>query len=302
MMNKKLLAGTLCMAGALSLIACESRRGAAPAPASTAAPWQLEKFPVFIDGFDSPECVAVDEERDLVYVSNIQTKTRGYWEKDEKGFISLMEGEGMLTKLRWKDSTEENPLSAPKGMCVCEGLLYVADIDHVMTYDLAGGAVKKVEIPGAKMLNDAVAHKGFAYISDTQTGKIWKLGLPMSEIKGPPSANGLAFDAGGRMYCVSYEGHEIYQVDPNGVDEPKPLGLAGHFAGLDGIEILADGTMIVSDNKANSILAVSADHKSVLKLAEVDGPADIGLDRKRKLLYVPMLYKGQVAIYKLRHK
>ena len=300
-MSKKLpQAAALCLAGALSLIACESRRGATPAPASTAAPWQLEKLSV-LSGFDAPECVAVDEKRDLVYVSNIETKTGGYWEKDEKGFISLMEAEGMV-KLRWKDSTEENPLSAPKGMCVCEGLLYVADIDHVMTYDLAGGAVKRVELPGAAMLNDAVAHKGFAYISDTQTGKIWKLGLPLSQIKGPPSANGLAFDADGRMYCASYEGHEIYQVDPNGVEEPTPLGLAGHFAGLDSIEILADGTMIVSDVKANRIFSVSADHKSVHKLAEVDGPADIGLDRKRKLLYVPMLYKGQVAIYKLRRR
>jgi len=302
MSKKLLLTGVLCMAGTMSSVACESRRGATPAQATTAAPWQLERFPVFIDGFDSPECVAVDEKRDLVYVSNIQTKTGGYWEKDEKGFISLMEAEGMLKKLRWKDSTEENPLSAPKGICVCEGLLYVADIDHVMTYDLAGGAVRTIEIPGAKMLNDAVAHKGFAYVSDTQTGKIWKLGLPMSEVKGPPSANGLAFDADGRMYCVSYEAHEIYQVDPNGVDEPRPLGLAGHFAGLDGLEILADGTMIVSDQKLNRIFSVSADHKSVQSLAEVDAPADIGLDRKRNLLYVPMLYKGRVAIYKLHRR
>jgi hypothetical protein len=300
MMSKKLLTGTLCLAGALSLIACESRRGATPAPASNPAPWQLEKLSV-LGGFDAPECVAVDEQRDLVYVSNIETKTGGYWEKDEKGFISLMEAEGMV-KLRWKNSTEETPLNAPKGMCVCEGLLYVADIDHVMTYDLAGGAVKRVELPGAAMLNDAVAHKGFAYVSDTRTGKIWKLGLPLSQIKGPPSANGLAFDADGRMYCVSYDAHEIYQVDPNGVEAPTPLGLAGHFAGLDGIEILSDGTMIVSDMKANRIFSVSADHKSVHKLAEVDGPADIGLDRKRRLLYVPMLAKGQVAIYKLRHR
>ncbi len=302
-MSKKLpRAAAVCMAGALSLIACESRRGATTAPASAPAPWQVEKVPVFVNGFDSPECVLVDEKRDLVYVSNIQTKTGGYWEKDEKGFISLMEAQGMLKKLRWKDSTEEHPLSAPKGMCVCEGLLYVADIDHVVTYGLAGEAVKTIELPGAKMLNDAVAHEGFAYVSDTKTGKIWKLGLPMSQIKGPPSANGLAFDAEGRMYCVSYEAHEIYQVDPNGIEEPKPLGLAEHFAGLDGIEILADGTMIVSDVKGNSIYSVSADHKAVSRLAEVDGPADIGLDRKRNLLYVPMLYKGRVAIYKLHRR
>jgi len=301
-MSKKLLQAAVCMAGALSLIACETRRDAATAPASAAAPWQLDKVPVFIRGFDTPECVAVDEKRDLAYVSNIVTKTGGYWEKDEKGFISLMEAEGMLKKLRWKDSTEEHPLNAPKGMCVCENLLYVADIDHVVTYDLAGEAVKAIEIPGAKMLNDAVAHDGFAYVSDTQTGKIWKLGLPMSRIKGPPSANGLAFDTQGRMYCVSYEAHEIYQVDPNGVEEPRPLGLAGHFAGLDGVEILADGTMIVSDQKLNGIFSVSADHKSVQKLAEVDAPADIGLDRKRNLLYVPMLFKSQVAIYKLRRR
>jgi sugar lactone lactonase YvrE len=300
-MSKKLThAAALCLAAAMSLIACESRNGPTTAPAPAGAPWQLEKFPVFISGFDSPECVALDEKRDMIYVSNIQTKTAGYWEKDEKGFISLMEGEGMLKKLRWKDSTEEYPLSAPKGMCVCEGLLYVADIDRVVTYSLAGEAVKTIEIPGAKMLNDAVAHEGFAYVSDTGTGKIWKLGLPMSEIKGPPSANGLTFDADGRMYCASYEAHEIYQVDPSGVEEPRPLGLAKHFAGLDSIEILADGTMIVSDVKGNRIYSVSADHKSVQSLAEVDAPADVGLDRKRNLLYVPMLYKGQVAIYKLK--
>jgi hypothetical protein len=301
MMSEKLLAATLCLAGALSLIACESRPGATTAPASTVGPWQLEKVSV-LGGFDSPECVAVDERRDQVYVSNIETKTGGYWEKDEKGFISLMEGEGMLKKLRWRDSTEEFPLNAPKGMCVCEGLLYVADVDRVVTFDLSGGAVKSVEIPGAAMLNDAVAHDGFAYVSDTRTGKIWKLGLPLSEIKGPPSANGLAFDAEGRMYCVSFEAHEIYRVDPNGVEEPRPLGLAGHFAGLDGVEILADGTMIVSDLKAGRIFSVSADHKDVHRLADVDGPADIGLDRKRNLLYVPMLYQGRVAIYKLRRR
>ena len=53
---------------------------------------------------------------------------------------------------------------------------------------------------------------------------------------------------------------------------------------------------------AMSTTGVSPDHKNVYRLAEVDAPADIGLDRKRNLLYVPMLLKGQVAIYKLRHR
>jgi len=67
-MSKKLpYAAAMCLAG-VSLIACESRRGPTTAPASAAAPWQLEKFPVFVGGFDSPECVAVDEKRNLLYV------------------------------------------------------------------------------------------------------------------------------------------------------------------------------------------------------------------------------------------
>jgi len=299
--RKAMLVRTLCLAGTLALAGCETNRGASSAPGSAPAPWRLEKAST-VGGFNTPECVAVDPRRDVVYVSNIETATGGYWAKDRKGFISLLKPAGQIKSLRWKDSTPQSQLNAPKGMCVCDGVLYVADIDHVMSYALAGGAVTPIEIPGTQMLNDAVAWKHHVYVSDTGTGKIWKLGNPPSAIKGPPSANGLAFDADGRMYCVSWGRHDIYRVDPNGAEEPRPLGLAGQFASLDGIEVLQDGTMIVSDQKADKILAVSADCKTVSALADIDAPADIGLDRKRNILYVPMITKHEVAVYKLRRR
>ncbi len=60
--------------------------------------------------------------------------------------------------------------------CWCENL-YVADISRVVVIDVASGRITaKVEIEGAKFLNDiTVDKKGTVYVSDTGTGKIYTL-------------------------------------------------------------------------------------------------------------------------------
>ena len=69
-----------------------------------------------------------------------------------------------------------------------------------------------------------------------------------------------------------------------------------------GIEVLDDGTFIVSDLPAKKVFSVSPDRKTVRTLAELDSPADIGLDRKRNLLYVPQFFKNQAVVFKLVNK
>ena len=142
----------------------------------------------------------------------------------------------------------------------------------------------------------------YVYVSDMEAGKVYRLGAEgVQEIKAPPGVNGLTF-ADGRMYAVSWTLHDIYQLDPTGKGEPVALGLAGHFKALDGIEVLADGTLLVSDFEGHRVAAVAPDRKTVYTLAGARTPADIGLDRDRMLLYVPMLEANRVATYKLEHR
>ena len=94
----------------------------------------------------------------------------------------------------------------------------------------------------------------------------------------------------------------MIQDYPAGKKPPQPFGLASHFSRLDGIEVLDDGTFIVSDLPAKKVFSVSPDRKTVRTLAELDSPADIGLDRKRNLLYVPQFFKNQAVVFKLVNK
>ena len=94
----------------------------------------------------------------------------------------------------------------------------------------------------------------------------------------------------------------VYELDPSGDNPPVAFGLAEHFTNLDGIEVLDDGTFIVSDFKGNKVCSISADRKTVETLAELDSPADIGIDRSRNLLYVPQFMQNKAVIYKLNRK
>ena len=102
------------------------------------------------------------------------------------------------------------------------------------------------------------------------------------------------------MFGVSWDLHEIDELDPSGGKAPVAFGLAEHFTNLDGIEVVEDGTFIVSDFMGNKVCAISPDRASVTTLAELDTPADIGLNRTDGLLYVPQLTQDKVAVYRIR--
>lgn len=257
-----------------------------------------------IGGFDAPECAVVDPASGLVYVSNIATAREEHWTDDGTGFISRLKAGGIADVMKWKDSTAALPLNGPKGMCIVAGRLYVADNTRVVCYPLAGDEPgRRIEIPGARRLNDMAADGTSAYVSDTATGKIYGIDPQgkISELKGPPSANGITFFKG-RMFGVSWDLHEVYELDPTGKEEPKPFGLAKHFKNLDGIEVLDDGTFLVSDFTGGKVFAVSSDRKTVQAILSIRSPADIGLDRQRSLLYVPSLQANVVSAYKLEWK
>ena len=110
-------------------------------------------------GLATPESVLYDADGDRYLVSNINGKP---YEKDGNGFISVLSPEGQVTTLKWIEGGKNKvKLDAPKGMAIAKGVLYVADITVVRTFDAKTGAPKgDIAIPGASFLNDIAVGPG----------------------------------------------------------------------------------------------------------------------------------------------
>ncbi|MHC4504461.1 MAG: hypothetical protein ACYTFI_14235, partial [Planctomycetota bacterium] len=277
----------LALAAAASLLA-----GCGKAPERQKCPWTASKIAV-LGGFDGPECALADPQAGTVYVGNMSPTPNveggaKYWGDDGTGFVSTMSPDGKMISLRWAVSSGGATFHSPKGLCLVGKTLWAADNHQLITIDTSTAKVKlELDLPGAKKLNDMVSDGTHAFVSDTETGRITRLGPDgPHHMKGPPGANGLAFRAG-KLYCVSWSEHEVYEIDLTGAAEAKALGLAKHFKNLDGIEFLPDGSFLVSDQPNDRIAWVSAEGHSVETLVKVGGPADFGIDLKRGRMYVP---------------
>ncbi|PKP00670.1 MAG: hypothetical protein CVU14_07245 [Bacteroidetes bacterium HGW-Bacteroidetes-9] len=85
------------------------------------------------DSLITPESVLFDPASKLLYVSCINENP---WEKDGNGYISKLTSDGKIINLKWATG-----FSAPKGMGISKGKLYVTNIDEVVEIDLENGAV-----------------------------------------------------------------------------------------------------------------------------------------------------------------
>lgn len=264
--------------------------------------WRVEKMAA-LSGFDAPESATPDLATGNVYVSVMVPKKTpdgpDYWTDDDDGFISRLIGD-KLESPKWSTATDTVRFNSPKGLCVLKGELWVADVHQVLTVDLTTAKPSlRLKPPGAQMLNDMATDGESAFVSDTGTGKITRIGpKETSELQGPKGANGLAF-RDGKLFCVSWSEHELYEIDLSGKLPAKPAGLAAQFKNCDGLEVLPDGSFLVADCTANRIARVSADLKSVETFVETPMPADVGLDIKRERLYVPSFEHNNVTVFRV---
>ena len=271
------------------------------AAAAGATHWSVEEV-VTIEGFSVPESLCPDTARGQVFASNILAPEDHYWDDDGQGFISVLDPEGKVITRKWLDSAPDAVIHGPKGMCVLAGKLYFTDNATLKRCDADGpGQVETIPLPQSKKLNDLATDGTAVFVSDTALGLVYRV-TPEGAyrtIPAPESINGLACHED-RLYGVSWDLHEVYELDPQGQAAPQPFGLAGHFTNLDGIEVLEDGTFVVSDFMGNKVSAITPDRKTVYTLRDLESPADIGLDREGGLLYVPQFMRDRAVIYRLK--
>ncbi|MEL6942084.1 MAG: ATP/GTP-binding protein [Bacteroidota bacterium] len=242
--------------------------------------------------FKVPESALYDASSEIIYVSNVNQNP---WQKDENGFISKMNKNGQEIEVKWVGD-----LSAPKGMGIHNGTLYVTDIDELVAINIADASIaKKYPVEGAEKLNDiAIAADGTVFFTDSGTGKVhtFKDGLVELWTEGLEGPNGVFVEADRILVAAGDGTFRAYDINTK---EEQLLG-EGVSHG-DGIVKTAAGDYVVSDWNGEVFLVQDEKVSSIFSSKE-DGlqTADIGMIEGEDIVLVPNFFGNQVVAYQLK--
>lgn len=207
-------------------------------------------------------------------------------------------------------------LSAPKGMLVRDGYLYVCDVNKVMVYNLADKAAepRTIALPeGNLFANDLVSEGDYLYVSVTNTDRIFRVDISRLGQPGQPQEwlsvagpNGLLLHEGS-LYVASYpadgrttDAHVVYRIaDLKNPVAEKWMEMPGQY---DGLAVASDGKALYVTNWMPA--QVSRIDLNTRQLSPLDlklpqalvGPADITVTGG--YLYIPDLPNSRVVVVK----
>jgi hypothetical protein len=296
-----LAAGLMACGGSTPPAAETASPPAAPTPAeATAKPvtagWTTT------DSIQTPESVFYDSASGFIFTSQIDGAPDG---KDGNGRIVKLNGDGSVVNADFVTG-----LNAPKGLRVCDGTLWAADLDEVIAVDVATGTVKnRVSIPDATFLNDVACAGAEAYVSDMMGNTIYMVtnGAATVAVEGPELEfpNGLLVD-GERLivggwgsapkadFTTDVKGH-LFAYDLK--TKNKTLITAQPTANIDGLERDGKGGYLMTDYITGTLFHVTAagEIKEIKQFKP--GAADIGFVPASSILLVPHMNENQVAAY-----
>jgi hypothetical protein len=251
------------------------------------------------DGIKTPESVYFDSASGFVFSSQIDGAPDG---RDGNGRIAKLNRDGTLVKADFVSG-----LNAPKGVRVCNGTLWTADIDEVLAIDAASGQIKnRTKIADAKFLNDVACAGDTAYVTDMLGNRVYavKDGKATVAAEGDLEfPNGLLVD-GDRLivggwgsqpkadFTTDTPGH-LFSYDMK--TKQKTLITQAPTANIDGLESDGKGGYIITDYVAGKILHVSATGETRLLRQLGPGAADIGFIAASNLLLVPEMNDNRLV-------
>jgi hypothetical protein len=263
-------------------------------------------------GLATPESVLHDVEADVYLVSNING---GPLVEDDNGFISRIAPDGRVLALKWIDGASDRvTLHAPKGMAIVGDVLYVTDIHTVRKFDRTSGEpLGDIHLAGSTFLNDlATAPDGSLYLTDSGlrasgdgtgfepsgTDAVYRLDqgdsmqtvLAGAALGGP---NGVIV-AANAVWVVSFGSGELYRLVTG--ERADVVKLPG--GQLDGIEAL-DGELLISSWEAKAVFRGPPAGPFTAVVTDVEAPADIGLDRRRQRVLIPLFMANELRIVPL---
>lgn len=244
------------------------------------------------DNLLTPESVLYDAHENVLYVSCVNHNP---WSKDENGYIAKLSVDGKTINNQWATG-----LSAPKGMGITHGKLYVTNIDEVVEIRLETGIIaNRYTHPRAINLNDiAVSSDGIVYVSDSKGDCIFKLQdhklqilTDSPEVK---ASNGLFLEKG-LLLCGQQN-----RIAALNLQTLEVSSFIENTGGIDGIEAIGIETYLFSDWAGHIYFAQpGSEKKLILDTTPLKiNAADIGFDRTRMILFVPTFFHNSVAAYK----
>ena len=244
-----------------------------------------------------------------VLVGNFGSTQLDPLNSEGRGYIAYLHDGAVETLI-----PADGNLSAPRGMYLRDGHLFICDVNKVVVYNLQQSDVapQVVAFPeGEAFVNDLAAAGNWLYVTVTNTGRIFRLDIsdpaaagtpePWLEIPGP---NGVVI-RDGVMYVATYSPdgvatpvHVIYRIAD--LEQPVAEPLISVPGQYDGIAFSSDGRMLYVTNWAPA--GLTAIDLATLETSPVAcpvepalaGPADISVADGR--IYIPDLPNSRVVI------
>jgi sugar lactone lactonase YvrE len=245
--------------------------------------------------FMMPETVLYDSKREVFYVSNYDVYNFAF--NGGLQHISKVSVNGEVLGGEWVGG-----LSNPTGMALHEDRLFVVERAGVAEIDPSKGViVKRVPVPGARLLNDiAVDGSGRLYISDSRGGVIFRIDGDRVEQwlagSGVGQPNGLHV-RGGKLIVADNSDGTLKEYDLE-TREMRLLAVMPE-GGLDGIEEDGKGNLLVSHFEGR-LFRISSDG-TVEKLLDTSGPgmrcANFAYVPESGLLAVPTFEDDRIVLY-----
>lgn len=259
-----------------------------------------------INGFANPESVTSDGKR--YFVSN---QGQDVFSKDGDGFISEISEDGKLIERNFLP--QKGVLNAPKGLTIANNILYVADIERIVGFDInSRKTVFELTIPQATVLNDICRlENGFFAVTETVSGNIYKVNTKTKsfEIIGNlPTANGINYNEKTKQLVVCTNGKTLGEGSvyiKNGNEDFKELSnIANGF--FDGIEWLDDTHLLISDwvtfpvKDFGKLWVYDLAKQSSQSYFTGESTADIYYNPANQKIYLPQMFHNKVIISNLK--
>ena len=246
--------------------------------------------------FRSPESIAFDPVREVLYVSNFTAPTRqGGWY-----------GTHTVSKIDLKGNILEDELitglSSPTGICIHDDKLFIVDRFGVVEYDLAENMIShKYYIKTTEFLNDiTVDPEGKIYVTASGTRKVYRIAdgkvevwLEHDSITNP---NGILWDEGKLLIGTTSDGC-IKTIDPD-TKEITKIAFLGETI-VDGIRPCGSGYLVSIFEGNLYWVNLEGEIREILNTRE-EGLflADFEYIERRELIFIPTLWNNKILIYR----